>query len=169
MRQLMVDISTHNATGADTTLLAVPEIWNAELLAQVNVIYDNTIGHLIAEDGTLTDDVCKAWSEYRSQLAQLMLKVFRDHNTDLMISTPFSRACSSMHSNVLRLLPEVISENELPYPLLTNSVLRDFTRIFNKVAGGISMVCLHYIWCVPLLKYSCIVCEHCRTTMGGSD
>jgi hypothetical protein len=153
MRQLMVDISTHSATGKETTLPAVPEIWNAELLAQVNVIYDKTIGRLIAKDGTFTNDVCKAWSEYRLQIAQLMLRVFEDENKVLTISTPFSRACSSMHSNTLRLLPEVISENELPYPLLTNSVLRDFTRIFTKVAGGISMVCLHSICqCIALLK-----------------
>jgi len=140
MRQLMVDISTEVVATTGIYSPAVPEIWNARLLDQVDVIYSTTIGRCISHDGELAGVYADEWRNYRQQVANLMQSVFGDEHGVLPSSTPFNRATMWVCSNVLRLLPETITETEMPWPLLTNTVMRDFTSLFTEVAAPISLV-----------------------------
>jgi hypothetical protein len=64
MHQLMVDISTEVITTTSIFSPAVPEIWNACLFDQVDVIYSKTIGRCISQDGELTGIYADEWHNY---------------------------------------------------------------------------------------------------------
>lgn len=141
MRRQMIDISTEIVCESEPPPKPVPEIWNHTLVTQVDMIYQNTLRPVIAEDGHFTDTFLKAWSNYRLQVADYMLHIFGAEGDIGVSSTAFGRAACWMRTNVLRLLPELISATQPPWPILTSSVIEDFTKLFKKVELGVGLVC----------------------------
>jgi hypothetical protein len=141
MRQQMIDIATEIVHESEPPPKPVPEIWNHELVKHIDSIYENTLRPVIAQDGLFTKDYLKAWSDYRLQVAEYMLRVFGTEKDIGESSTAFGRASSWMQSNLLRILPETVSKVQLPWPILTSTVMKDFTVLFKKVELGIGLVC----------------------------
>ena len=75
---------------------AVPDIWNAVLLAQADKIYKDTIGPVISEDGETTETFILPWKAYRLQIASLLHSVFGEENMIPEMSTSFNHA-SAQH------------------------------------------------------------------------
>src|SRR5258705_3055552 len=169
MLRSMVDIATEFVVGGSRSVQAVPDIWNTFLLTRADQIYKKTIGPVVSQDGESTETFIQAWRAYRLQIAGLHRSVFGEESMILNTSTSFNRASAWMYSNTLRLLPEDISESRLPWPILTNSVMRDFTTLFTKVQDGISLVSLLYISKLILLIIAHTVCSYCGGPLGESN
>ena len=124
----------------------VPELWSGALLADIDIIYNNTMRPVISQDCIFTPAFTEAWRNYRQGVADYFFQVFGDASNVDYASTAYGRAGSHMHSNALRLMPsaESLSKSsiDLPWPILTDGVMKDFTAIFRKVEGGVELVSL---------------------------
>lgn len=140
MRQQMIDISTEIVTEGEPLPKPVPEIWNHTLINHIDVIYQNTLQPVISEDGLFTDLYLESWHKYRLQVADYMLRIFGKEQDIGGSSTSFGRASCWMQSNILRILPESISATHPPWPILTSTVMKDFTALFKKIELGVGLV-----------------------------
>lgn len=146
MHKQMLAISTEDAADSSSNVrpTPVPEIWNRELLDHLDQIYSSTLHPVIEHDGIFTPEYKSSWREYKKQVAQCMLDVFGDGSESVAQSNPatnaYGRASLWMYRNILSILPDEILESALPWPLLTQSVFRDFTKLFRNVDEGLHLV-----------------------------
>jgi hypothetical protein len=143
MRQMMLAVSTeHFAPEVVHVALPTPvaDIWSISVLSDIDKIYANTLHPVISQDGLFTSAFIKAWKAYRQQVTNYFLQVFGDISNIDPAGSDFDRAASHVHSNALRLMPLEISPTDLPWPILTDGVMKDFTDMFREVEGGVELV-----------------------------
>jgi hypothetical protein len=135
MQQKMMQMLTkHVVAGCEDadSPTCVPKLLSGALLANIDIIYNNTMGLVISQDGIFTPAFTGAWRDYWQDVANYFFQVFGDTNNIDYASTAYGRAGLHMHLNVLHLMPsaETLSESSisLPWPILTDGVMKDFTE-----------------------------------------